>query len=111
MLDDMVAAIDNRSAQGIAAAIGRLVSGGEIPVGTRLPIGRDGAPGLGLSGWVPIGWPCASRHRAWSSRARRRNAVVTGSPGTRSAGSQQPAASSSSRLGSTTAIAGPYDRF
>lgn len=40
MIDDVVAAIDNRSAQGIAAAIGRLVSTGALPPGSRLPTVR-----------------------------------------------------------------------
>ena len=49
VLKDMVASIDNRSAQGIAAAIGRLVSGGEIPVGTRLPTVRELSAALHVS--------------------------------------------------------------
>ncbi|QXC61208.1 aminotransferase class I/II-fold pyridoxal phosphate-dependent enzyme [Aquihabitans sp. G128] len=49
MLDDMVAAIDNRSAQGIAAAIGRMVSAGELPVGDRLPTVRELSKALGVS--------------------------------------------------------------
>ena len=49
MLDDMVTAIENRSAQGIAAAIGRMVSGGDLPVGARLPTVRELSAALHVS--------------------------------------------------------------
>ncbi len=49
MLADIVAAIDNRSAQGIAAAIGRLVSAGALPVGARLPTVRALSAALKVS--------------------------------------------------------------
>jgi len=49
MLDELVAAIDNRSSHGIAAAIGRLASAGALPVGTRLPTVRELARALGVS--------------------------------------------------------------
>ena len=59
----------------------------------RLPRAR------GLIGCDPIGWPCASRHCAWCSASRRRNAVIAGRPGTTSSASQHCAASSSAWLG------------
>lgn len=43
------AALDDRSAKGIAAAIGRLVSSGELPTGTRLPTVRELSRSLGVS--------------------------------------------------------------
>ncbi len=49
MLDDMVATIDNRSAQGIAAAIGRLVSSGALEAGVRLPTVRELSTALHVS--------------------------------------------------------------
>ena len=42
-------AIDDRSARGIARAVGRLISAGEIGPGTRLPTVRDLAAALGTS--------------------------------------------------------------
>lgn len=42
-------AIDTRNAQGIAAAIGRLITSGELPVGTRLPTVRALAAELDVS--------------------------------------------------------------
>ena len=43
------AEITDRSARGIAAAVGRLISSGELPVGTRLPTVRDLSKELGVS--------------------------------------------------------------
>ena len=42
-------AIDDRSARGIARAVGRLIGAGEISPGTRLPTVRDLAAALGTS--------------------------------------------------------------
>ena len=42
-------AVDDRSARGIAAAIGRLVTDGSLPIGSRLPTVRDLARRLGVS--------------------------------------------------------------
>ena len=46
---DLVDAIEQRNAQGIAAAIGRLITAGDLPVGTRLPTVRELAKELGVS--------------------------------------------------------------
>lgn len=46
---DLAAVIDDRSAKGIAAAIGRLVSSGDLPPGHRLPTVRELSRSLGVS--------------------------------------------------------------
>ena len=49
MLDDITSHITDRSARGIATAIGRMVSAGELDVGTRLPTVRQLSRRLGVS--------------------------------------------------------------
>jgi DNA-binding transcriptional MocR family regulator len=49
VISDIVTAVDDRSAKGIAAAIGRLVSSGELPAGTRLPTVRELSRRLSVS--------------------------------------------------------------
>lgn len=49
MIDLIQHSIDDRSARGIATAIGRLVSTGELSVGTRLPTVRQLSKRLGVS--------------------------------------------------------------
>src|SRR5215204_4076685 len=49
MLADIVAAVDDRSARGIAAAIGRLVTSGSLPTNSRLPTVRSLSHALGGS--------------------------------------------------------------
>ena len=49
VLSDLVTAIDDRSARGIASAIGRLVSSGSLPVDARLPTVRELSRALGVS--------------------------------------------------------------
>ena len=49
MLTDIVDAIDDRSARGIAAAIGRLVTAGDLPASARLPTVRTLSRALGVS--------------------------------------------------------------
>ncbi len=49
VLTDLVTAIDDRSARGIASAIGRLVSSGRLAVDTRLPTVRELSRALGVS--------------------------------------------------------------
>ena len=46
---ELAGAITDRSARGIAAAVGRMVSSGDLPVGSRLPTVRDLAKVLGVS--------------------------------------------------------------
>lgn len=49
MLDDIAANISDRSARGIATAIGRMVTTGDLSVGTRLPTVRQLSRSLGVS--------------------------------------------------------------
>lgn len=49
MLDDITSNITDRSARGIATAIGRMVSAGDLDVGTRLPTVRQLSRRLGVS--------------------------------------------------------------
>ncbi len=48
-MTDLTDAIETRNAPGIAAGIGRLISAGDLPVGTRLPTVRTLAAELGVS--------------------------------------------------------------
>lgn len=49
MLNDLIEAIDDRSARGIAAAIGRLITAGTLPTDSRLPTVRALSKALGVS--------------------------------------------------------------
>ena len=49
MLEQIVDSVENRSPEGIAAAISRLIRAGELSAGDRLPTVRDVAAGLGVS--------------------------------------------------------------
>jgi len=49
LLREVGAAITDRTARGIAAAVGRLISSGRLPVGTRLPTVRELSKELGVS--------------------------------------------------------------
>jgi DNA-binding transcriptional MocR family regulator len=49
VIDELVEAIEVRNARGIAAAIGRQISAGELRVGTRLPTVRELAAALDVS--------------------------------------------------------------
>jgi DNA-binding transcriptional MocR family regulator len=64
-------AVQDRSARGIAAAVGRLVSAGELPAGTRLPTVRDVARELGVSPTtVSEAWRSLTRAGAILTRGR-----------------------------------------
>ena len=49
MLESLADAIDDRSARGIAGALGRLITAGDLAVGTRLPTVRQLSRRLGVS--------------------------------------------------------------
>jgi DNA-binding transcriptional MocR family regulator len=67
----IVGAVDDRSARGIAAAVSRLVTAGDLPVGSRLPTVRDVARELGVSPTtVSEAWRSLSRAGAIETRGR-----------------------------------------
>ena len=71
MLALITAAVDDRSARGIAAAVSRLVTSGELPAGTRLPTVRDVARELGVSPTtVSEAWRNLTRAGAIRTRGR-----------------------------------------
>ncbi|MEU8228970.1 PLP-dependent aminotransferase family protein [Actinoplanes sp. NPDC048967] len=71
MLNAIVGAVDDRSARGIAAAVSRLVTSGDLPVGARLPTVRDVARELGVSPTtVSEAWRSLSRAGAIQTRGR-----------------------------------------
>ena len=91
--DEIVERIDDRSARGIAAAIGRLITAGDLAVGTRLPTVRELSKSLGVVADhgqrgvadADVGRrdrrPRPQRHvRAPTDRARRPAALPRGSP-------------------------------
>src|SRR5215207_5145906 len=64
-------AVDDRSARGIAAAVSRLVTAGDLPVGARLPTVRAVARELGISPTtVSEAWRSLSRAGAIQTRGR-----------------------------------------
>ena len=68
---DLVAAIDDRSSKGIAAAIGRLVTAGDLAEGTRLPTVRELSRALGVSPTtVSEAWQSLSATGAIEPRGR-----------------------------------------
>ncbi|GGM08644.1 PLP-dependent aminotransferase family protein [Dactylosporangium sucinum] len=70
-LDLIAGAIDDRTARGIAAAVGRLVTAGTLPAGTRLPTVRDVAKELGISPTtVSEAWRSLARAGAIQTRGR-----------------------------------------
>ena len=71
LLGLITGAVDDRSARGIAAAVSRLVTAGELPVGARLPTVRDVARELGVSPTtVSEAWRSLSRAGAIQTRGR-----------------------------------------
>ncbi|MEV8504676.1 aminotransferase class I/II-fold pyridoxal phosphate-dependent enzyme [Actinoplanes sp. NPDC051475] len=72
-------AVDDRSARGIAAAVSRLVTAGELASGARLPTVRDVARELGVSPTtVSEAWRSLARAGAIETRGRS-GSYVTGS--------------------------------
>ncbi|WP_236030047.1 PLP-dependent aminotransferase family protein [Paractinoplanes lichenicola] len=64
-------AVDDRSARGIAAAVSRLVTAGQLTAGTRLPTVRDVARELGVSPTtVSEAWRSLTRAGAIQTRGR-----------------------------------------
>ena len=78
MLALIAEAVHDRSARGIAAAVSRLVTGGSLPAGARLPTVRDVARRLGVSP--------TTVSEAWSSLARAGAIQTRGRSGTFVAG-------------------------
>ena len=71
MLALITDAVDDRSARGIAAAVGRLVSAGSLPAGARLPTVRDVARERGVSPTtVSEAWRSLTRAGAIQTRGR-----------------------------------------
>ncbi|MFI5495726.1 PLP-dependent aminotransferase family protein [Actinoplanes sp. NPDC051859] len=71
MLGLIADAVDDRSARGIAAAVSRLVSAGDLPTGARLPTVRDVARTLGVSPTtVSEAWRSLARAGAIQTRGR-----------------------------------------
>ncbi|MBU2668471.1 aminotransferase class I/II-fold pyridoxal phosphate-dependent enzyme [Actinoplanes bogorensis] len=71
MLALITGAVDDRSARGIAAAVSRLVTAGQLPAGTRLPTVRDVARELGVSPTtVSEAWRSLTRAGAIQTRGR-----------------------------------------
>src|SRR5689334_7207380 len=78
LLQVIAGAVDDRSARGIAAAVSRLVTAGELPVGARLPTVRDVARALGVSPTtVSEAWRSLTRAGAIQTRGRS-GSFVTG---------------------------------
>jgi DNA-binding transcriptional MocR family regulator len=71
LLSVITGAVDERSARGIAAAVGRLVNAGDLPAGARLPTVRDVARSLGVSPTtVSEAWRSLIRAGAIQTRGR-----------------------------------------
>jgi DNA-binding transcriptional MocR family regulator len=71
-------AVEDRSARGIAAAVSRLVTNGELPAGARLPTVRAVARELGISPTtVSEAWRSLARAGAIQTRGRSGTFVLT----------------------------------
>ncbi|MEU4237425.1 aminotransferase class I/II-fold pyridoxal phosphate-dependent enzyme [Actinoplanes sp. NPDC026619] len=85
MIELITGSVDDRSARGIAAAVGRLVSDGSFPPGARLPTVRDVARELGVSPTtVSEAW--RSLTRAGAIQTRGRSGTFVAAPGAPRAG-------------------------
>jgi DNA-binding transcriptional MocR family regulator len=74
-------AVEDRSARGIAAAVSRLVTAGDLPAGTRLPTVRDVARSIGVSPTtVSQAWGSLARAGAIRTRGRSGRFVAGVSP-------------------------------
>jgi DNA-binding transcriptional MocR family regulator len=81
MLATITAAIDDRSARGIAGAVSRLVMSGALPAGTRLPTVRELATEVGISPTtVSQAWRMLARAGVISPRGRAGTFVLAGPP-------------------------------
>ena len=79
MPDEIVARIEDRSARGIAAAVSRLITSGELAPGSRLPTVRDLARQLGISPTtVSEAWRTLADVGAIDARGRRGTFVLDG---------------------------------
>src|SRR6478735_5893301 len=69
---DLAEHIDDRSAKGIAGAVGRLITAGDLPVGSRLPTVRELSRSLGVSPTtVSEAWQTLASVGALDARGRR----------------------------------------
>ncbi len=69
---DLAEHIDDRSARGIAGAVGRLITAGDLPVGSRLPTVRELSRSLGVSPTtVSEAWQTLASVGALDARGRR----------------------------------------
>ncbi len=79
MLHMISAAITERSARGIAAAVSRLIHSGELAAGTRLPTVRDLARVIGISPTtVSEAWSSLTRAGLIATRGRSGTVVLSG---------------------------------
>ncbi len=80
MLDQIVAAVEHRTPEGIAAAISRLIRSGTLSAGDRLPTVRDVAATLGVSpATVSNAWQALSGVGLITSRGRAGSYVLQAS--------------------------------
>jgi DNA-binding transcriptional MocR family regulator len=84
VLQVIAGAVDERSARGVAAAVSRLITGGQLPAGARLPTVRSVARELGISPTtVSEAWRSLANAGAIQTRGRSGTYVLDGSGRTR----------------------------
>jgi DNA-binding transcriptional MocR family regulator len=82
MLQLIVGAVGDRSARGVAAAVSRLITGGQLPAGARLPTVRSVARELGISPTtVSEAWRSLANAGAIQTRGRSGTFVRHGTGG------------------------------